>query len=71
MKEVLRTNDPVLLSFAQALLRDAGIESAVVDENMSAMAGSLGALPRRLVVDEEDHPRAERVIAEAGLENTA
>ena len=49
MRPVLKTNDPVLLSFARSLLADAQIECVVFDENASVMDGSLGILPRRLM----------------------
>ena len=42
MKELLRTNDPVELSFVQALLKDSGIESIVFDQHTSIMEGSIG-----------------------------
>ena len=50
MIELFRSNDPVLMSFADALLNEAGIEHAIVDQNMSVMEGSLGILPRRMLV---------------------
>jgi hypothetical protein len=71
MREVLRSNDVVLISFAECLLRDAGIGCAVVDQHMSVLVGSGGLLPRRILVDPEMHARAERILAEAGLESTA
>ena len=69
MKELLRTNDVVRLSWAQALLRDAGIESVVLDQHTSLVEGSIGAIPRRLMVAEGDHVRAQALLkaAEAGL----
>lgn len=66
MIEVLTTNDPVRLNFAQAVLKDAGIETHVLDANTSALFG--GALPwvkRRLLVREADGDRARRLLAEA------
>lgn len=65
MKELLRTNDPVLLSWAEAILAAAGIESVVLDAHMSVIEGSIGILPRRLMVDDEDLARAKRVLDEA------
>ena len=56
MEELIRTNDIVMISFVEALLRDAGIEHMVVDQNMSVMEGSLGVLPRRVLVLAEDVP---------------
>ena len=65
MRDVLRTNDPVLLNFVQALLKDAGIEAVVFDTNASNMDGSMGFMPRRLMVLDDDLPAARRVIKEA------
>jgi hypothetical protein len=65
MKELLRTNDVVRLSWAQALLRDAGIESVVLDQHTSLVEGSIGAIPRRLMVAERDHARARALVAAA------
>lgn len=65
MRDVLRTNDAVLLNFAEALLADAGIPAVVFDTHMSIMDGSLGVLPRRLMVSEEDYTRAKSVLAGA------
>ena len=50
MIELIRTNDAVVISFAEALLRDAGIACFVADQNMSVLDGSIGILPRRLMV---------------------
>ena len=66
MRELLRTNDPVLLSWLTALLADAGIEAIVLDTHASIMEGSIGAIPRRLMVIEEDYRQARRVLTEAG-----
>jgi len=67
LRQLLRTNDPVLVSFVEALLRSEGIEHAVLDTNMSVLDGSLGILPRRIVVDDEAHSRAVRLLEDAGL----
>ena len=64
MKAVLKSNDVVLLSFAQSLLRDAQIETLLLDENASIMDGSLGILPRRLMVADEDFLQAQRILRE-------
>lgn len=66
MRELLRSNDPVRLSFLRALLRDAGIETVVLDRGMSVLEGSGLAIPCRLMVAEEDVARAQRVLREAG-----
>jgi hypothetical protein len=64
MRAVLKTNDPVLLNFAQILLKDAGIGTVVFDADMSVMDGSLGILPRRLMVADEDFERAAALLKE-------
>lgn len=66
MKELLRTNDHVLLSFAMALLAEQRIEAVILDSHTSILEGSIGAIPRRLMVLDEDHFRARRVLAEVG-----
>ncbi len=66
MRTLIQTNDPVRLSFLAALLRDAGIEVALFDAYASAVEGSIGAIPRRLAVHEDDEAQARRVLREAG-----
>lgn len=65
MKELLRSNDLVLLSWAESLLGDAGIGSIVLDTHTSAVEGSIGAIPRRLMVGDDDFERAKRLIDHA------
>jgi hypothetical protein len=60
------SNDPVRLSFLTALLADAGVAAFVLDSHTSAVEGSIGAIPRRLAVNEEDEARARRILIEAG-----
>lgn len=67
MHIVETSNDPVRLTFLAALLRDAGIETLLLDDHTSAVEGSIGAIPRRLAVAEGDAWRAQRVLREAGL----
>ena len=62
MRPVLKTNNPVLLSFAQNLLGQGGVESVVFDENASVMDGSLGILPRRLMVADDDFEQARTLL---------
>jgi len=69
MIELLRTNDAVVLSFTQSLLRDAGIDCLVADENMSVLDGSIGILPRRVLVAEDDADEAKGILADAGIGN--
>ena len=67
MEELVRTNDLVLISYIEALLRDAGLTAMVTDQNMSVIEGSLGILPRRILVHEDDHLEARQLLADAGL----
>lgn len=66
MKELVRTNDPALISFLVALLRSEGIESFVLDAHTSVLEGSAGAIPRRLMVVDDDAVRARQIVTEAG-----
>lgn len=66
MQELIRTNDFVRLSWLQALLASAGIEVVVLDAYTSVMEGSIGAIPRRLMVRDEDEQRARKMIKEVG-----
>jgi hypothetical protein len=66
MRVVAISNDPVRLSFLAALLADAGIETLLLDVHTSSVEGSVGAIPRRLVVAAELFARARRVLEEAG-----
>lgn len=68
MEELLRTTDPTLLPFAQALLAGEDIDCFVLDANMSVLEGSLGILPRRLVVARADLHRARVVLRDNGIE---
>ena len=67
MRELVRTNDAVLVSAIEALLRGAHIEHLILDQNMSVLEGSLGVLPRRVMVAEDDVAAARRVLTDAGL----
>ncbi len=67
MRTLAQSNDLVRLSFLAALLRDAGIGSVLLDAHASAVEGSIGAIPRRLAVLEEDERQARRILAEADL----
>ncbi len=67
MREILRSNDLVLLSFAGHVLNEAGIEHMIFDGHASAVEGSIGALPRRLMVSSRDFETARRVLHKASL----
>lgn len=66
MRVIATSNDPVRLSFLVALLADAGIQATILDTHASVMDGSIGAVPRRLVVAEADEEPARRVLRDAG-----
>ena len=68
MTELLRSNNPVLISYVEALLKGSGIQHVTYDTHMSVMEGSLGILPRRLLVNQRDLPAARRLLQDAGLE---
>ena len=63
MIELIRTNDPVLLSFLQALCAEARIETLLLDQHTSIVEGSIGAIPRRLMVADRDAAEARRLLA--------
>lgn len=68
MRELLRTTDPTVIAHATALLQGEGIDCFPLDVHMSVLEGSIGILPRRLMVRAEDLTRAERVIRDNGIE---
>ncbi len=63
----MRTNNAVLISAIGALLDGAGIDHMVLDQHMSVLEGSLGMLPRRILVADEDVTPARRLLTDAGL----
>ena len=67
MVEILRTNDLVVISVIESLLKAANVRFFVADQHMAAVEGSLGFLPRRVLVDAREESRARRLIADAGL----
>jgi hypothetical protein len=67
LREIIRTNDAVLVSAVGALLDGAGIPHLVLDQNMSVLEGSLGILPRRVLVADEDAAPARSLLRDAGL----
>ena len=67
MVEVFRSNDLVAISFAQSLLRDAGVEATVLDAHASVVEGSIGAIQRRLMVPDENAEQARALLAGADV----
>ncbi|MGB3877614.1 MAG: DUF2007 domain-containing protein [Shinella zoogloeoides] len=67
MIELIRTNDAVLLSFAESLMKEAGIHCLIADQGMSILEGSLGMLPRRFLVEADREDEARRILTDAGL----
>ena len=68
MIELLRSNDLVLLSWVEVYLRDAGIESVLLDQNISVLEGSIGSFNRRLMVLDDDEVKARALLKEADIE---
>jgi hypothetical protein len=67
LRELLRTNDVVLVSAVGALLDGANIHHLLLDNNMSILEGSVGVIPRRILVHADDNLAARRLLTEAGL----
>jgi len=67
LRELVRSNDPVLISAVQALLGGANIPHVVADQNMSVLEGSIGIFPRRVLVAEEYLRAARHLLQDAGL----
>jgi hypothetical protein len=68
MRELMRSNDLVLLSYVEALLKGSGIAHVVADQHISAVEGSIGALPRRVLVDDDDLAQARELLQSANLQ---
>lgn len=71
MRELIRSNNMVRISFLRALLAEAKIESSILDEHMSILEGSIVALPQRLAVSEDQFQRAVRILVDAGELHTS
>lgn len=67
MREIMRTNDPVVLSLAEALLREAGLQPMIADSSMSVMEGSVGILPRRVLVADNSYAEARSILTDREL----
>lgn len=68
MREILRTNDPTVIAFAQALLQGEDIAVFTMDANMSVLEGSIGILPRRLMVADRDFFMAQAVLRDNDID---
>ena len=68
MRELLRTNDPTVIAFATAILEGEGIDVFQMDVHMSILEGSVGVLPRRLMVRDGDHFRAAAILRDLDIE---
>jgi hypothetical protein len=68
MKELLRTNDPTVIAYASALLQGESINCFPIDVHMSALEGSVGVLPRRVMVRREDHFRATAILVDNDID---
>ena len=67
MRELVRTNDVVLVSAIEALLDGAKIHHLLLDQNISVLDGSVGAIPRRIMVHDDDNREARQLLTDAGL----
>jgi hypothetical protein len=67
VRELVRTNDAVMISAIEALLKSAHIGHMVVDQNMSVLEGSIGIFPRRILVGEDEFTTARQLLTEAGF----
>lgn len=67
MKELLATNNMVTLSVIQSLLDEAGLDCLVLDQNMSILEGSLGIIPRRVMIADDHFEEARQLVIDAGF----
>lgn len=67
MKELVATNNPVTISYIESMLEDSNIDFLVLDQNMSILEGSLGIIPKRIMVTDEMHLAAKQLLQDAGL----
>jgi hypothetical protein len=67
MQEILRTNDPILISYVRSLLMDAGIESVEFDSHIANLEGGVSAIPCRLMVIDANVDRALSILADSKL----
>jgi len=70
VEELLRSNDPVWISYVIASLADENVEAVLLDQHTSVLEGSIGAIQRRVMVLSEDIIRAKRILADLEAEET-
>mgnify|MGYP001799780428 CR=1 FL=1 len=68
MKELLRSNDPPVIAFAEALLQGEDIAVFTLDANMSVLEGSIGVLPRRMMVADRDFFMAQAILRDNDID---
>jgi Putative prokaryotic signal transducing protein len=68
MEELIRTNDLVLISFVEALLKESEFSYLVADQSISAVEGSIGLFPRRILIFADEADEARALLIDAGLE---
>lgn len=68
MKDLIRTNNPVLISYVESLLKSLDIRYFVADQSISAAEGSIGMFPKRILVAQEHFEKARELLIDAGLE---
>lgn len=69
MRQIYTSNNPVELAWLEVVLNDAGISALIMDQHMSIVEGSIGAIPRRIMVPDEDEVAARRLVKQALAEN--
>ena len=64
----MATNNIVTISYVESLLKDADIDFLILDQNMSILEGSLGIIPKRIMIPDNALFAAKNLLADAGLE---
>lgn len=68
MEELIRTNDVVMISYIETMLKDQEINHLILDQHMSVLEGSIGLIQRRIMVESKSINQARRLLKELGLE---
>ena len=69
MKDLIRTNNPALLSFVESLLKELDVDYFIADRGISSAEGSIGAFPMRVLVNPDHFAKARALMIDAGLES--